>query len=446
MYMEEFEKELFDAVFDKSMSYEELEELFFSMELEEYEENFLDMWLEKENLTYEQGLEQRNHQRDRLIQLGNQFDFPLDNPFISCKKVSELEVFTGDLEEFLSLFLFEQGHLLKPDESLSEKEQLTDYALSCTEYQKIKNSLSVVDSLRQNWMIQKPKLVAKLESDIPNSNVKREELLKVYSSIFGITNATEEFLYNLDVMIGEINRIEAFRKIAPLYVYQVLVKHNKRLQTNKDMAIKQKSLWTYQEYEIYKDNGKNFNKNRLYLNLFERLCTVFQKDTTVNIPLCRWGFMMLSNLVEFQRYELEDKLTSVFPLMDEIIDVSLFSCFSYPYTGAVVLKDTGYSLKQVEYFQTVSAYRIGLEKVAQYMNENAANLLETLEKEEFTNIKKICADILFQCKLKKAEKPNTQRELDLFLCCINLALQDIADYFAKEYLVLGLLNMFRSEV
>lgn len=124
----------------------------------------------------------------------------------------------------------------------------------------------------------------------------------------------------------------------------------------------------------------------------------------------------------------------------------MFSCFSYPYTGAVVLKDTGYSLKQVEYFQTVSAYRIGLEKVAQYMNENAANLLETLEKEEFTNIKKICADILFQCKLKKAEKPNTQRELDLFLCCINLALQDIADYFAKEYLVLGLLNMFRSEV
>lgn len=442
--MQELGEDVLEAIFDPSMSYEELEELLFSTE-EENSVDLLETWLERENISYEQGLKQREAKKKRLLELGEQLDFPLDSPYKTCKQVSTMEEFTGDLEEFLTLFLSEQGNLLQEETEISEKEQLTDYAFSYDDYQETKHLFSVVVSLQQNWKIQKSKFADKSEKVIPPSNVEREELVKIYASVFRPKSMTDIFQYNLDVLLEDINGSDAIRKIAPLYIYQAVVKHNSRLHKNQNVQIDIKSLWTFKKYEINEDNGKNFTKNRQYLSFFERLCTLFEKDTSVNISLSRWGFAMISNLVEFQRSELEDKLEGVFPYLDKILEVSFFSAYGEVETVAEVLKDTGYSRKQVSYFQSTINYRQGLEKVALYMNENPVFFLETWENEDFRNPKNLCIEILKKSKLKKEEKPNSQRELDLYLCSINIGLLDIQDYFAKEYLVLGLLEMFRKD-
>lgn len=445
--MEELEEELLNAIFDKSMSFEELEELFFSLQGDEEGEevDFLQTWLEQENLSYEKAIEQKNNSRNRLLELGKQFDLPLEDSFQTCKKLSELEAFSVDLEEFLALFLSEQGTLLKADRELEEKEVLKEYALNDSDYQKTKYLLSTLTSLQQNWNTTKSMIFSKVGSDMPSTNVKKEELLKIHASLFPTTESSDIFEYNLEVMLGEINGLEAYRRLAPLYVYQVIINHSSRLQKNRDMVINPKSLWSEKTYEIYKDNGRNFNKNRQYLQFFERLCTLFQKDSWVNIPLCRWGFMVLSNLVEFHRSELEDKLESVFPYLDKILDVSFFSCFGYREKEAVMLKETEYTLKQVTFFQTSSDYATSLEKISLYMNQNALDILETVESYQPEKIKELCTDILLNSKLKKEERPTTQRELDLFLCAINLGILDLIDYFAKEYLVLGFIHLFRKE-
>lgn len=445
--MEDLEDELLEAIFDKSVSNEELEELFFSIadENEENDVDLLETWLEQENLTYDNAVKQRGDKITRLLELAREFEFPLEHSFQTCKKISEQDYFTEELEEFLSLFLSEQRNLLKPNEELSEKELMKDYAFLYPDYQKTRNALSVIESLRQNWMIHKSKLNKKFESDLPTSNVVKEELLKIYTSVFGTKKITEFFDYNLDVLLGEINSHESIRKVAPLYIYQVIIKHNSRLQTSKDIVFNPKSLWCYKKYELQRDNGKNFNKNRLYLTFFERLCTLFQKDIIVNIPLSRWGFMLLSNLVDFQRSELEDKSESVFPYFDNLVETSFFSCFGNAEKEAELLHETGYSLKQVSYFQSEHSYQPGLERISQYMNQNALSLLQSLEDAKFTHIKNICVDILIQSKLKKKEKPASQREIDLYLCSINIGLLDLVDYFAQEYLVLGLLNIFRND-
>lgn len=441
-YLDELDDEILDAIFDESMSYEELEELFFNND-EDNDVDFLETWLKKENLTYDEAKEQRNEKQKRLLDLAKQFQFPLENKFEACKRISEQENFTSDLEEFLCLFLSEQGNLLNPNPELSEKELIIDYALDCEEYQKTKSCLDLVESLRQHWLNLKPLLLSDKEASIPRSNVTTEELIKLYCSVFADTNPSEIFKYNMEIILGDINRLESYRKIAPLYIYQIIINHTSRLKKNKDIVINLKSLWNYKDYEIQKDNGKNFKQNRKNLEFFERLCSLFQKDTSVNILLNRWGFMLLSNLVDFHRSELEFKLDSVFPCFDKILDVSLFSCCINTEDEAVLLKETGYSLKKVEYYQSVPSYEVMLDKISQYMNENALTLLEFIIDEK--PMKTICTDILLESKLKKSERPISQRELDLCLCTINLGLLEIVDYFAKEHIVLGLINIFRDE-
>lgn len=444
-YDEFLEDEVIDGIFDETMSYEELEELYFELDGEKAPENTLEDWLNEEKLTFEEGVEVMNRESGRLTALAEGFSVSLEDSFQVCKRISEEERYEVKLQEFLQIFLPEQGILRKKSAEIEEKDRLTDYAMAREERERTKYSLSLMESLQQNWLALKPELLKQEQQGILTSNITLEELEKVYYEAFSDVKTGEILKYNLEVLLVDLNQWSGVRKIAPLYIYQVVVNHRSRLQKNKDISIDLKALWAYKEYGIDCDNGKNFKNNRKYIHFFRKLCDLFRKDSMVNISLSLWGFMLLSNLVDFQRAELEDKLQAVCPYLDELVENSFFSCYSNREEEAVLLKETGYSLEKVSYFQTVPRYSDALEKISSYMNKNSLLLLEKITEENAEPMKVICGEILMNSDLKKGERPKKQRELDLFLCAINLGILDIVDYFAKEYVVLGLLNMFRKE-
>lgn len=75
----------------------------------------------------------------------------------------------------------------------------------------------------------------------------------------------------------------------PFYLFQVMVRHTNRLAQNPDFQIVPASLWKYKEYEITKNNGKNFNKYERCIGLFQKLCKLYKNDPHIDIALCRYG-------------------------------------------------------------------------------------------------------------------------------------------------------------
>lgn len=94
---------------------------------------------------------------------------------------------------------------------------------------------------------------------------------------------------NLQYFLMEARNNDLIEKIIPFYLFQVMVRHTNRLAQNPDFQIVPASLWKYKEYEITKNNGKNFNKYERCIGLFQKLCKLYKNDPHIDIALCRYG-------------------------------------------------------------------------------------------------------------------------------------------------------------
>ena len=78
-----------------------------------------------------------------------------------------------------------------------------------------------------------------------------------------------------------------------------MTRHTKRLARNPDFAISMSSIWKYKEYEIERNNGKNFVQYEKYTKLFRKLCKLYKNDERVNMELCLYGMEHCSNLSQW---------------------------------------------------------------------------------------------------------------------------------------------------
>ncbi|MFI3253382.1 MAG: hypothetical protein R3Y63_03460 [Eubacteriales bacterium] len=430
-----FSAKVLEGIYDETMSMEELEEIF----LNEKEDFSLEDWLKQENLSLEEVEEKRITWQKELIHLGEKFQFNLDDSFQTCISISEVEVYTKDLGRLLRLYLPEQGSLLQAQ----SKQSTDEFIFAMDQFEEVEKNLSIIESLSESWNFIVPQLFKKNQVSLPKTNVSTKELWNITKIFTDKLKGNGVFLYNLETLISDLNSYESLRKVAPLYLYQIIVNHVSRLQTNKDISVNLESLFRYKHYEIDKDNGKNFHKNRDYLRLFAQLCSLFEKDNSVNIPLSQWGFMKLSNLLEFDRSETEVKSTCVVPFFDVFMEDSLFSCIKDKEAESIVKETWGFSLKQVRYFQSQPVFHSALDEISAYLNKNALQYYEKYLNYKVEQIEELCQEIYFFSGAQKMRKPKSERELKLFLSVIYLGLLELKDYFGKEYLILGLIGIFR---
>lgn len=430
-----FSKEILEGIYDETMSMEELEELF-----EQEKEGFdLESWLKQENLCLEELEEKRMCWQKSLVSLAEEFQFNSTNHYSICKNISEIDCYSKGLGEFLRLYLPEQGNLLKN----SSSDVTEDFIFSLEQFEETEKNLSIIESLAESWEFISPQLLMKNTVTLPKTNVNFKEILNICRSFLGKPLNIGVFQYNVQTFLSDLNFYEPLRKIAPLYLYQLIVNHLSRLQKNKDVTVNLESLFRYKQYEINVDNGKNFQKNRDYIHLFSRLCSLFEKDNSVNIPLSQWGFMKLSNLLEFDRSETEMKSTCIVPFFDTMIEDSFFSTLHITDGEPVLSEMWGFSLKQVQYFQSQQVFHSALDGISTFLNKNALVFHMKYLESEKEQIEELCKEIYFLSAAQKIRKPKSDRELKLFFATIYLGLLDLKDYFGKEYLVLGLIGMFR---
>lgn len=181
-----------------------------------------------------------------------------------------------------------------------------------TEEQEIRNYLRQRESIQE--------LTEFLESQT-ESIKKYQELLEYLKKPIKIKNAEceeeSDFLYHLTIqhtflhdciknevykdnlksLLIHINSDEKLKPIKPYIIFAVLARKTGMMQKRKHFMSNLKTIFQYQEYNILKDNGKNFNQYQSELELYDHLRRAYIDD--VDIDFCDFCFANLSPLSEW---------------------------------------------------------------------------------------------------------------------------------------------------
>lgn len=181
-----------------------------------------------------------------------------------------------------------------------------------TEEQKIRNYL------HQHELVQELSAFLKLQSDNSRKLNKLMEYLKKPIKIKSIECAEEsDFLYHLTIqhtflhdsiknevykdnlksLLIHINSDENLRCVKPYLIFAVLARKTGMMQKREHFIPNLRAVFQYQDYNIYKDNGKNFNRYQSELELYDHLQRSYIDD--VDIELCDFCFANLSPLSEW---------------------------------------------------------------------------------------------------------------------------------------------------
>lgn len=183
-----------------------------------------------------------------------------------------------------------------------------------TEEQKIRNYL------RQNGLIRELSDFLKTQSDNRRKLCALKEHLKRPINVNNI-DCTEEsdFLYrltiqhtllhdsignniyidNLNDLIMHINSDEKLKSVKPYVIFAVLTRKTGMMQKRKNFIPNLKAVFQYQDYNIYKDNGKNFNIYQSSVELYDHLQRAYINEKFIDIGLCDFCFANLSPLSEW---------------------------------------------------------------------------------------------------------------------------------------------------
>ena len=290
-------------------------------------------------------------------------------------------------------------------------------------------------------------------------DMKRKDLIfqrynELFSSVQYTMDENELFLDNIDYLLCLTESTSELHLLAPLFLYQVLIRHGKRLHNSDSFNFNMNSLWKYHEYKIDEDNGKNYFQNAIYIRLFSDLCKLYRDDPKVDLELCLYGFDQLSNLGNFYRivnfnsiiyYEakLEDLHTEEWPpqsymaalmgvslqfpdTVEDIVDERDFSCAEFRLENNVIMMSDNISLRKLERFQNRSQNRKLLEKITDYLNQHMEQLqadYEGLEHSDENDIRLFCSNILRSIDIPPQMQPKKISELSMVFAFINVSAQ-----------------------
>lgn len=96
-----------------------------------------------------------------------------------------------------------------------------------------------------------------------------------------------------------INSDEKLRRVKPYGIFAVLARKTGMIQKREHFIPNLKAVFQYQDYNIYRDNGKNFNQYHSELELYDQLRKSYFDDNDIDISFCDFCFANLSPLSEW---------------------------------------------------------------------------------------------------------------------------------------------------
>jgi hypothetical protein len=264
-----------------------------------------DELLKRNHLTFDEAQQQAKQFKETFYALLEKYSISSQNLVVICYELMEHIRQQPDNHDFQYLYLC----------------VMTDFCLLVRtnpdpdEEQKIRNYLRQQELIRE--------LTKFWESQTENIR-KYQELLEYLKKPIKIKNTEyseeTEFLYqltiqhtflyesvgnvvykdNLNALVIYINSDEKLIRVKPYIIFAVLARKTGLMQKREHFMPNLKALFKYQDYNIYKDNGKNFNLYQSELELYDHLQRSYiDEEDNVDMELCDFCFANLSPLSEW---------------------------------------------------------------------------------------------------------------------------------------------------
>lgn len=111
----------------------------------------------------------------------------------------------------------------------------------------------------------------------------------------GIKN--EIYRENMKALLIHVNSDAQVRSLKPYVIFAVLARKTGMMQKRKHFMPNLNAVLQYQDYQILKDNGKNFNRYQSELELYDHLRRAYAEDA--DMDFCDFCFANLSPLSEW---------------------------------------------------------------------------------------------------------------------------------------------------
>jgi len=104
---------------------------------------------------------------------------------------------------------------------------------------------------------------------------------------------------NIENLIMNIKSDSLLNSVKPYIIFAVLSRKNGMMQNRERFLPNIKSVFQYQQYNIFCDNGKNFSNYQTNIEFYCDLCELYCSDNTSDMDLCDFCFAYLSPLSEW---------------------------------------------------------------------------------------------------------------------------------------------------
>lgn len=278
---------------------------FIDEEADKYVE--VDELLKQNHLTLGEAQLSAKNFKEQFYTLLEKYSIGCQNPAVTCYELMECIYQQPDNDELKQLYfsiITDFGFLSKAnDHDFADEQNIRNYL----HQRKLIMELSFFLKTQINGNNKLNEIREYLKSPKQIKNIaceESEEFEQLYSMTIQHTflhecAGNEVYKDNLNALLANINGDEILKPLKPYILFAVLARKTGMMRKREHFFPNLKAIFQYQNYNVLKDNGKNFNKYQSELELYDHLQRFYMEDKDVNMEICNYCFANLSSLSEW---------------------------------------------------------------------------------------------------------------------------------------------------
>lgn len=263
-----------------------------------------DELLKRNRLTFDEAQQQAKQFKEKFYALLEKYSIRSQNLVVICYDLLERISQQPDNPDFQYLYLCVMTDfclLVRTDPDPDDEQKIRNYL---RQHETMQELTAFLQSQSKNSMkLQEIREYLKKPICVKNNTYAEESdflyQLTVQHTFLYESVGNEVYRDNLNALLIYINSDEKLRLVKPYILFAVLARKTGMMQHRSHFMPNLKAVFQYQDYNIYKDNGKNFNLYQSELELYDHLQRSYINDDDVDMKLCDFCFANLSPLSEW---------------------------------------------------------------------------------------------------------------------------------------------------
>lgn len=260
--------------------------------------------LAQNDLTYASAKQKVREFQERYTHLLHHYPIRNQNAAALCHDLSEkMEQFPENQELWYLYFctVTDTGLLNTINGVQSDEQGIRNYIRQQGRIQELTDFMEIQTKCREKLHRLKEHLKKALS--VQETDCRQEfqllcELTGQHTFLYGVT-ANQIYRDNLQSLLMYLNSSEVLKNVKPYLLFAVLSRKHGMMQSRAHFIPNLQTACQYQKYQIYSDNGKNFNLYQSYLELYEHLRRFYAQDSSIDIAFSDFCFANLSPLSEW---------------------------------------------------------------------------------------------------------------------------------------------------